>query len=146
MGVFMENKKRCKWCNLKNKRYVDYHDNEWGVLNFDEKYLYEMFILETFQECELIEWRKMSTAKYRVCQLETKECQSFETPLFNYVSYLAIDSKRRLWISAQNKLFSYSIDENKFSGEISLINACFNSSSCLSSSDICVFNLFLSSN
>ena len=40
---------RCKWCNLKNPLYVDYHDNEWGVLNFDEKYLYEMFILETFQ-------------------------------------------------------------------------------------------------
>lgn len=51
----------------------------------------------------------------RYCQLETKECQSFETPLFNHVSYLTMDSKRRLWISAQNKLFSYSIDENKFS-------------------------------
>lgn len=21
---------RCKWCNLKNKKYVDYHDREWG--------------------------------------------------------------------------------------------------------------------
>ena len=36
-------------------------------------YLKILIILETFQECELIEWRKMSTAKYRVCQLETKE-------------------------------------------------------------------------
>lgn len=42
-------RKRCKWCNLKNEKYVEYHDNEWGVLNTDEKYLYEMFILETFQ-------------------------------------------------------------------------------------------------
>ena len=40
---------RCKWCNLKNKKYIEYHDNEWGVPNFDEHYLYEMFILETFQ-------------------------------------------------------------------------------------------------
>ena len=40
---------RCKWVNLKNKKYVDYHDNEWGILNTNEKYLYEMFILETFQ-------------------------------------------------------------------------------------------------
>ena len=40
---------RCKWCNLKNKKYIKYHDNEWGVPNFDEHYLYEMFILETFQ-------------------------------------------------------------------------------------------------
>lgn len=40
---------RCSWCNLKNDLYIKYHDNEWGVLNKDEKYLYEMFILETFQ-------------------------------------------------------------------------------------------------
>ncbi|MBR6563805.1 MAG: DNA-3-methyladenine glycosylase I [Clostridia bacterium] len=42
-------KKRCAWCNLNNERYVEYHDNEWGVPNFDEKYLYEMLILESFQ-------------------------------------------------------------------------------------------------
>ncbi len=40
---------RCKFCNLNNQNYVDYHDNEWGKLNTNEKYLYEMFILETFQ-------------------------------------------------------------------------------------------------
>ena len=45
----MENKKRCKWCNLKNELYIKYHDEEWGIPNFDEKYLYEMLILESFQ-------------------------------------------------------------------------------------------------
>lgn len=40
---------RCKWCNLKNELYIDYHDNEWGILNLDEKYLLEMLILESFQ-------------------------------------------------------------------------------------------------
>jgi len=40
---------RCKWCNLKNPKYVKYHDSEWGVLNTDDKYLYEMLILESFQ-------------------------------------------------------------------------------------------------
>lgn len=40
--------KRCSWCNLKNELYIKYHDEEWGVLNKDESYLYEMFILETF--------------------------------------------------------------------------------------------------
>ncbi len=40
---------RCKWCNLKNPKYVEYHDNEWGKPNFDDKYLYEMLILESFQ-------------------------------------------------------------------------------------------------
>ena len=42
-------KKRCAWCNLKNQKYIEYHDNEWGVTNFDDKYLFEMLILESFQ-------------------------------------------------------------------------------------------------
>lgn len=45
----MCDKKRCTWCNTKNPKYVDYHDNEWCKTNFDEKYLYEMLILESFQ-------------------------------------------------------------------------------------------------
>lgn len=45
----MEHTKRCKWCNMKNPKYIDYHDNEWGKQNWDEKYLYEMLILESFQ-------------------------------------------------------------------------------------------------
>ena len=40
---------RCKWCNLDNPLYVEYHDKEWGVLNLDESYLFEMLILESFQ-------------------------------------------------------------------------------------------------
>ena len=40
---------RCRWCNEKNPLYVEYHDNEWCVPRFDEKYLYEMLILESFQ-------------------------------------------------------------------------------------------------
>ncbi len=40
---------RCKWCNLNNLKYVEYHDKEWGVLNLDDKYLLEMLILESFQ-------------------------------------------------------------------------------------------------
>ena len=40
---------RCKWCNLKNPKYIEYHDNEWCKLNLDDKYLFEMLILESFQ-------------------------------------------------------------------------------------------------
>ena len=43
------NKKRCSWCNLKNELYVKYHDEEWCKPNFDDKYLFEMLILESFQ-------------------------------------------------------------------------------------------------
>ena len=40
---------RCKWCNLKNPKYIEYHDNEWCKINTDEHYLFEMLILESFQ-------------------------------------------------------------------------------------------------
>ena len=43
------NIKRCKWCNINNPEYVKYHDEEWGVPVFEDKYLYEMLILESFQ-------------------------------------------------------------------------------------------------
>ena len=45
----MSELKRCKWCNLKNPIYIQYHDEEWGVPNFDDQYLFEMLILESFQ-------------------------------------------------------------------------------------------------
>ena len=47
--VTMQEKVRCKWCNLKNPLYIKYHDEEWCKPNFNEKYLYEMFLLESFQ-------------------------------------------------------------------------------------------------
>ncbi len=40
---------RCKWVNLNNKLYIDYHDNEWGVPKYDDNYLFELLILEMFQ-------------------------------------------------------------------------------------------------
>lgn len=43
------NKTRCKWCNLNNEIYVKYHDEEWCIPNFDEQYLFEMLVLESFQ-------------------------------------------------------------------------------------------------
>ena len=40
---------RCNWCNLNNPIYIKYHDEEWGILNTNDNYLYEMLILESFQ-------------------------------------------------------------------------------------------------
>lgn len=40
---------RCEWCNLDNEKYIEYHDNEWGKPNFNDDYLFEMLILESFQ-------------------------------------------------------------------------------------------------
>ena len=41
--------KRCKWCNLKNPLYIQYHDHEWGVPEHDDRMLFELLILESFQ-------------------------------------------------------------------------------------------------
>ena len=45
----MDTNRRCAWCNLKNSRYVAYHDGEWCRPHTDDAYLYEMLVLESFQ-------------------------------------------------------------------------------------------------
>ena len=40
---------RCKWCNMKNPIYIAYHDEEWGVPQFEDAKLYELLVLESFQ-------------------------------------------------------------------------------------------------
>ena len=42
-------KMRCSWGNSKNPLYQKYHDKEWGKLNLDSTYLYELLVLESFQ-------------------------------------------------------------------------------------------------
>lgn len=46
---YKDNKNRCKWCNPKNDKYIEYHDKEWGKPEYDDKKLYELLILESFQ-------------------------------------------------------------------------------------------------
>lgn len=40
---------RCRWCNLLNPLYVAYHDQEWGMPEYDDAKLFEFLILESFQ-------------------------------------------------------------------------------------------------
>ncbi len=40
---------RCRWCNMDNPLYVNYHDTEWGVPEHDDRKLFEMLVLEGFQ-------------------------------------------------------------------------------------------------
>ena len=47
--VYKDNKNRCKWCNPQNELYIKYHDKEWGQPSYEDKYLFEMLILESFQ-------------------------------------------------------------------------------------------------
>jgi DNA-3-methyladenine glycosylase I len=41
--------KRCGWVNMDNEKYIDYHDNEWGVPEHDDYKLFELLILEGAQ-------------------------------------------------------------------------------------------------
>lgn len=41
--------KRCHWVNENNPLYIKYHDEEWCKPSYDDKYLFEMLVLELFQ-------------------------------------------------------------------------------------------------
>ena len=41
--------KRCKWVNLKNEKYIFYHDNEWSRIKTSDLEIFESLILEIFQ-------------------------------------------------------------------------------------------------
>jgi DNA-3-methyladenine glycosylase I len=40
---------RCPWPDVANTLYVDYHDTEWGVPEYDDRALYEKLVLDGFQ-------------------------------------------------------------------------------------------------
>ncbi|MBQ6630107.1 MAG: DNA-3-methyladenine glycosylase I [Methanobrevibacter sp.] len=42
------NENRCRWVT-DDEIYIKYHDEEWGVPTYDDKELFEMLILESFQ-------------------------------------------------------------------------------------------------
>ena len=42
-------KKRCPWAEDVEEIYVKYHDDEWGVPTYDDRELFEMLVLESFQ-------------------------------------------------------------------------------------------------
>ena len=40
---------RCSWVNMNNPLYIKYHDLEWGRPHYDDSYLFEFLLLESFQ-------------------------------------------------------------------------------------------------
>ena len=40
---------RCPWPEVGNTIYVDYHDQEWGVPEWDDRALFEKLVLDGFQ-------------------------------------------------------------------------------------------------
>ena len=107
---------RCKWCNLKNPKYIDYHDNEWCKINFDEKYLYEMLILESFQaglswECVLNKRESFEKAydNFNIDKICSYDAKKIEELLNNKD---IIRNKLKIDASINNsKVFKQIIDE-----------------------------------
>lgn len=49
MIQYKDEKHRCRWVNPNNERYIQYHDEEWGKPVYEDRHLFEMLILESFQ-------------------------------------------------------------------------------------------------
>ena len=74
---------RCKWVNLRNKRYVEYHDNEWGKEEHDDRMLFELLILEGFQAG--LSWE---------CVLNKRQYFREAFDNFDYIKISKYDSKK----------------------------------------------------
>jgi len=82
----MREMRRCQWVNLKNPIYIQYHDTEWGVPEHDDRKLYELLILESFQaglswECVLNKRENFRTAYdnfdiEKVCNYDEAKCEA----------------------------------------------------------------------
>jgi DNA-3-methyladenine glycosylase I len=48
MGRPTQDRARCPWCGT-DPLYVEYHDTEWGVPDFDDRFLFEKLILDGAQ-------------------------------------------------------------------------------------------------
>lgn len=111
------NKNRCKWCNTSNPQYIKYHDNEWCRPNFDDKYLFEMLILESFQaglswECVLNKRSAFKTA-YDGFDIEKICCYDGEKIAELLDNKSIIRNKRKIIASIENsKIFRKIVSEH----------------------------------
>ena len=125
----MSQRKRCFWCNIKNPLYIAYHDQEWGVPNFEEQYLYEMLLLESFQaglswECVLNK-REHFRAAFdgfvieKVCAYEEEKIQALlqnKTIIRNRLKIRAAVENSKIFRKIQAEYGSFRIYLESFTG------------------------------
>ncbi len=112
--------KRCHWVN-DNPLYIKYHDEEWGEASYDDKYLFEMLILESFQagltwECILNKrenFRKAfdnfdfnKIAKYN--EIKTNELLNNKDIIRNKLKINAAINNAKVFIEIKNKYKTFS--------------------------------------
>lgn len=126
--------KRCKWCNLKNTAYIKYHDEEWGVPNSNEQYLFEMLILESFQaglswECVLNKREAFRKAfdGFNVEKIATygndkiAELQSNKDIIRNKLKIRAAVNNAKIFLEIQKEYGSFREHLKGFTGEEQII-------------------------
>lgn len=72
--------KLCRWPGMDDSLYQRYHDEEWGKLNLDEGYLYEMLVLESFQ-AGLSWWtilKKRENFRQDFCNFNVEQVAAFD--------------------------------------------------------------------
>lgn len=84
---------RCHWCNLANPLYVSYHDHEWGVPLHDDRRLFELLLLETFQAG--LSWE---------CVLNKREAFRSAFDGFDYHRIAAYDSAKLESLAADHSI------------------------------------------
>ena len=132
----MSELKRCKWCNLKNTAYIKYHDEEWGVPNFDEQYLFEMLILESFQaglswECVLGKREAFRKAfdgfnAEKIATYDddkTTELQNNKDIIRNKLKIRAAVNNAKIFLEIQKEYCSFREYLKGFTGEQQIIEA-----------------------
>ena len=125
----MSEKIRCFWCNVNNPLYVKYHDEEWGVLNLDDKYLFEMLLLESFQaglswECVLNKREDFRLAfdnfdVYKVASYSNEKINELllnKKIIRNKLKIKAAINNAKIFIKIQNEFGGFSNYLKKFTG------------------------------
>ena len=117
---------RCLWVNEKNEKYIKYHDEEWCEPKHNDKELYELLILESFQaglswECdsskinELLNNKDIIRNKLKVNASITNS-KVFKDIVKEYGSF-----NNYIWSFTNNKVLylDYEIIKNDLSDKIS---------------------------
>lgn len=78
---------RCSWGENADELYQTYHDQEWGKLNLNEQYLYEMLVLETFQSG--LSWstilHKRENFRHDFANFDVEKVAKFNTNDFSHL-------------------------------------------------------------
>lgn len=112
--------KRCSWVNLKNKAYIEYHDNEWGRSVHNDRLLFEIFCLEIFMtglswECVLNKRQDFKNffenfeAEKIIKFTDEKETDFLENKklIRNKQKYLATINNAKIFLEIQKKYESF---------------------------------------